>query len=130
MILAKYKDDFKENFKWSEPISIGKIDNNKEIMVAFYNSKRNKLNSGFKDIKNTYIKPVTILLRYGKNQRKAEEMAEKIQDFYDKRSFFIDEYQIYADVLYAEPIYLGTDENNIYEYSFEINFIENKNNKK
>lgn len=126
MILAKYKDDFKINFPWKEAISIGKIDNNKEIMITFYNSKRNKLNSGFKDIKTTYIKPVTILLRYGKNQRKAEEMAQKIQDFYDKRSFFIDEYQIYADVIYAEPINLGTDENNVYEYSFEINFIENK----
>ena len=126
MILAKYKDEFKKNFPWKEPISIGKIDNNKEVMITFYNSKRNMLNIGFKDIKTTYIKPVTILLRYGKNQRKAEEMAQKIQDFYDKRSFLIDEYQIYTDVIYAEPINLGTDENNIYEYSFEINFIENK----
>ena len=40
MLLDKYRDYFKENYKWQYPISIGKIDNNKEKMIAFYNSKR------------------------------------------------------------------------------------------
>lgn len=125
MTLSEYKDDFKANFPWGNAISIGKIDNNKDIMVTFYNSKRVSLNTGFKYALNTNMKKVTILLRYGKNQRKAEEMALKIQDFYNKRSFFIKQNQIYSNVIYSEPILLGTDENNIYEYSFEIDFIEN-----
>ena len=125
MTLSEYKDDFKANFPWENAISIGKIDNNKDIMVTFYNSKRVSLNTGFKYALNTNMKKVTILLRYGKNQRKAEEMALKIQDFYNKRSFFIKQNQIYSNVIYSEPILLGTDENNIYEYSFEIDFIEN-----
>lgn len=125
MTLSEYKDDFKTNFPWENTISIGKIDNNKDIMITFYNSKRVSLNTGFKYALNTNMKKVTILLRYGKNQRKAEEMALKIQDFYNKRSFFIKQNQIYSNVIYSEPILLGTDENNIYEYSFEIDFIEN-----
>lgn len=125
MTLSEYKDDFKTNFPWENAISIGKIDNNKDIMITFYNSKRVSLNTGFKYALNTNMKKVTILLRYGKNQRKAEEMALKIQDFYNKRSFFIKQNQIYSNVIYSEPILLGTDENNIYEYSFEIDFIEN-----
>lgn len=125
MTLSEYKDDFKANFPWENAISIGKIDNNKDIMITFYNSKRVSLNTGFKYALNTNMKKVTILLRYGKNQRKAEEMALKIQDFYNKRSFFIKQNQIYSNVIYSEPILLGTDENNIYEYSFEIDFIEN-----
>ena len=80
---------------------------------------------GFKESKTTKIKPITILLRYGKNQREAEIMANKIQDFYDKRSFNTKEAQIYSILMYQAPIYLGTDDNNIYEYSFEIDFIEN-----
>lgn len=125
MILVDYKDEFKINFNWGEKITVGKTDKNQEKIITFYNSKRTKNNVGFKESKTTKIKPITILLRYGKNQREAEIMANKIQDFYDKRSFNTKEAQIYSILMYQEPIYLGTDENNIYEYSFEIDFIEN-----
>lgn len=125
MILVDYKDEFKINFNWEEKITVGKTDKNQEKIITFYNSKRTKNNVGFKESKTTKIKPITILLRYGKNQREAEIMANKIQDFYDKRSFNTKEAQIYSILMYQEPIYLGTDDNNIYEYSFEIDFIEN-----
>ena len=125
MILVDYKDEFKSSFNWKEKITIGKTDKNQEKIITFYNSKRTKNNVGFKESKTTKIKPITILLRYGKNQREAEIMANKIQDFYDKRSFNTKEAQIYSILMYQEPIYLGTDDNNIYEYSFEIDFIEN-----
>ena len=81
MTLKEYKEDFKENFGWNEFISIGKIDNNKENAICFYNSKRNSEYVGvFGGIKNksTNIKPITILLRYTKNQNDAEIMAQKI----------------------------------------------------
>ena len=125
MILVDYKDEFKSNFNWKEKITVGKTDKNQEKIITFYNSKRTKNNVGFKESKTTKIKPITILLRYGKNQREAEIMANKIQDFYDKRSFNTKEAQVYSILMYQEPIYLGTDDNNIYEYSFEIDFIEN-----
>lgn len=125
MILVDYKDEFKSSFNWKEKITVGKTDKNQEKIITFYNSKRTKNNVGFKESKTTKVKPITILLRYGKNQREAEIMANKIQDFYDKRSFNTKEAQIYSILMYQEPIYLGTDDNNIYEYSFEIDFIEN-----
>lgn len=125
MILVDYKDEFKSSFNWKEKITVGKTNKNQEKIITFYNSKRTKNNVGFKESKTTKIKPITILLRYGKNQREAEIMANKIQDFYDKRSFNTKEAQIYSILMYQEPIYLGTDDNNIYEYSFEIDFIEN-----
>lgn len=128
MIITEYKDEFKENFSWKDGISTGKIDNNKEKFITFYNSKRTISNTGFRNTESkikTIIKPVTILLRYGKNQRIAEEMAQKIYNFYNRRFFFIGDTQIYAMLLYTEPIAFGTDENNVYEYQFEIDFIEN-----
>ena len=121
MTLKEYKDYFKSSFNWNEAISIGKIDNNKEKAICFYNSKRTL--SPIKAIdKNTYkIKPITILLRYTKNQDTAEVMANSIYEFFDDR--LIDG-QVIAQHLYSEPINLGTDDNGVYEYSFEINMLE------
>ena len=65
MLLDKYRDYFKEKYKWQYSISIGKIDNNKEKMITFYNSKRVMKNEGFINDKKTKIKPITILLKYG-----------------------------------------------------------------
>ncbi len=129
MTLKQYKDYFKENFNWTDSISIGKIDNNQEKAICFYNSQRNSSYVGvFGGIKNksTNIKPVTILLKYTKNQNSAEIMAQKIYDFFNERSFFIDKKRIFVQMIYSEPISLGTDDNNVYEYSFELDFYEER----
>ena len=129
MRLSQYRDYFAENFEWENSISIGKIDNNQEKTICFYNSNRQLAYVGtMGGISNnsTNIKPVTILLRYTKNQDSAEEMALKIFDFFNERSFYIDEKRIFTQMLYNSPINLGTDDNNVYEYSFELNFYEER----
>lgn len=129
MTLKEYKDYFKNEFKWENFISIGKIDNNQEKAICFYNSKITNYYVGvFGGIKNksTNIKTVTILLRYTKNQNDAEVMANKIYDFFNERSFFIKDKRIFTQMLYNEPINLGTDDNNVYEYSIELNFYEER----
>ena len=129
MTLKQYKDYFKENFKWTDSISIGKIDNNQEKAICFYNSKRNLAyigTLGGLENKSTNIKPITILLRYTKNQNDAEIMAQKIYDFFNERSFFIENKRIFVQMIYSEPISLGTDDNNVYEYSIELNFYEER----
>ena len=129
MTLKQYKDYFKENFKWTDSISIGKIDNNQEKAICFYHSQRNSSYVGvFGGVKNksTNIKPVTILLRYTKNQNSAEMMAQQIYDFFNERSFFINQKRIFTQMIYSEPINLGTDENNVYEYSIELDFYEER----
>ena len=129
MTLKQYKDYFKENFKWTDSISTGKIDNNEEKAICFYHSQRNSSYVGvFGGVKNksTNIKPVTILLRYTKNQNSAEMMAQQIYDFFNERSFFINQKRIFTQMIYSEPINLGTDENNVYEYSIELDFYEER----
>lgn len=129
MTLKQYKDYFKDNFKWTDSISIGKIDNNKEKAICFYNSQRNSsyvgVLGGIKN-KSTNIKQVTILLRYTKNQNDAEVMAQQIYDFFNERSFFIENKRIFTQMIYSEPISLGTDDENVYEHSFELNFYEER----
>ena len=129
MTLKQYKDYFKENFKWTDSISTGKIDNNEEKAICFYHSQRNSSYVGvFGGVKNksTNIKPVTILLRYTKNQNSAEMMAQQIYDFFNERSFFFFFKRIFTQMIYSEPINLGTDENNVYEYSIELDFYEER----
>ena len=129
MTLKQYKDYFKDNFKWTDPISTGKIDNNQEKTICFYNSNRNLAYvgtiGGLKN-KSTNIKPITILLRYTKNQNDAEIMAQQIYDFFNERSFFIENKRIFTQMIYSEPISLGTDDKNVYEYSFELDFYEER----
>lgn len=123
--LKKIKDYFKDEFKWIDDISIGKIDNNQEKAICFYNSKRQlsyQSSIGGKENSTTYIKPITILLRYTKNQDSAEIKAQEIFEFFEERTFYIDKKRIFVDMYINEPICLGTDDNNVYEYSFELNF--------
>ena len=116
MTLNQYKDDFKSNFGWKDSISIGKIDNNKEKAVCFYNSQRG----------NPYVGTITILLRYTKNQDVAEQEAQKIYEFYEDRTFFIGSKRIFTMMSYNAPINLGTDDKNVYEYSIELDFYEER----
>lgn len=127
MRLKQYKDYFKTSFNWNEAISIGKIDNNKEKAICFYNSKRvlaYDARIGGNKNRSTKIKPISILLRGTKNQDIAEQMAQEIYDFFNERSFYIDNKRIFVKMLNDDPINLGTDENNVYEYSIELDLYE------
>lgn len=126
--LKQIKDYFKSEFNWSDSISIGKIDNNQEKAICFYNSRRQLAYSpviGGKSNKSTYIKPITVLLRYTKNQDSAENKIESIYEFFEERTFFIGEKRIFVIMNTDGPINLGTDDKGIYEYSIEMDlYIE------
>jgi hypothetical protein len=127
MRLKQYKDYFKTSFNWNEAISIGKIDNNKEKAICFYNSKRvlaYDARIGGNKNRSTKIKPISILLKYTKNQDSAETKAQEIYDFFNERSFYIENKRVFVKMLNDDPISLGTDENNVYEYSIELDFYE------
>lgn len=126
--LKQIKDYFKSEFNWSDSISIGKIDNNQEKAICFYNSRRQLAYSpviGGKSNKSTYIKPITVLLKYTKNQDSAENKIESIYEFFEERTFFIGEKRIFVIMNTDGPINLGTDDKGIYEYSIEMDlYIE------
>lgn len=129
MLLSKIKDYFKSEFNWSDTISIGKIDNNQEKAICFYPSKRNiaKINTlGGKKNKGYNLEPITILLRYTKNQVSANTKAQEIYDFFNERSFLIENKRIFVIMRSEKPIWLGTDDKNVYEYSFELDFYKER----
>lgn len=128
MTLKQYKDYFKENFRWTESISTGKIDKNKEKAICFYDKNPQEYIGviGGNKNKTTTIKTITILLRYTKNQNNAEIMAQKIYDFFNEKSFFIENKRVFIQMQYESPISLGTDDSNVYEYSIEFDSYEER----
>lgn len=106
---------------------IGKMDENQEQAIAIYANKRQlEDNSKFKHLKTYGILPVTLLLRWTKYYNTAEEKANKIYELLDCSSFFIDDYKCSIECLYNGPIDLGTDENNVYKFSIELNLLYRK----
>lgn len=129
MTLKQLKDYFKSEYGWTDSVSIGKIDNNSEKAICFYNSRgaRVKIPSvGGKRNKKYELKPVTILLRWGKNADTAEVKAKEIFDFFDERAFKLNGKRVFIISPYESAIDLGTDDNGVYEYSFEFDFYSNK----
>ena len=67
------------------------------------------------------VKTATVLLRYTDNSYQAELKAAEIQNYFDERKCRINGKNVYFTLVYNEPIFLGTDDTGIYEYSYELN---------
>ncbi len=109
---------------------IGKMDENQEQAIAIYANKRQlEDNSKFRQLRTYGILPITLLLRWTKYYNMAEEKANQIYELLDCNSFFIGEYNCSIECLYNGPIDLGTDENNVYKFSVELNLLYRKGGK-
>lgn len=129
MTLSDLRDYFKSDFPWEECISVGKIDKNKERAVCFYHSKvsRAKINTiGGKGNRSYTVLPISILLRFGKNYEAAAEKAKEIYDFFDEKTFDLNNERVFVISPYNEPIDLGTDDQGVYENSLEFDLYITK----
>ena len=99
MTLSDLRDYFKSDFPWKESISVGKIDKNKERAVCFYHSKvsRPKINTiGGKGNRSYTVLPISVLLRFGKNYEAAAEKAEDIYNFFDEKTFDLNNERVFV----------------------------------
>ncbi len=129
MTLSDLRDYFKSNFPWKESISVGKIDKNKERAVCFYRSKvsRPKINTvGGKANRSYTVLPISILLRFGKNYEAAADKAKEIYDFFDEKTFDLNNERVFVIPPYNAPIDLGTDDQGVYENSLEFDLYITK----
>lgn len=129
MTLDEIRDYFETNYtdvSLFEQVSIGKIDNNLDNAVCFYNSKRNVAYVNTLNVSTYTLKPITILMRNGKNQAIAERNIMGIHKFFDRRKAVINKRNVLFKLLYENPITLGTDANGIIEYSLEIDVMIEK----
>lgn len=129
MTLDEIRDYFETNYtdvSLFEQVSIGKIDNNLDNALCFYNSKRNVAYVNTLNVSTYTLKPITILMRNGKNQAIAERNIMRIHKFFDRRKVVINKRNVLFKLLYENPITLGTDANGIIEYSLEIDVMIEK----
>ena len=101
---------------------IGKIDGSKEFCIGLYNVQGPPPNIALGGLDNTSygIKAVSILVHWGRNPDIAEQKAKEVYNcLFGKPANIGDKRVIQFEIKYSDPISVGTDTNNIYEYVIE-----------
>lgn len=128
-MLKAIRDFFQTEYGWSDSISVGRIDKNSDRAVCFYHSKHpapKQSALGGKANKSFELLPVTMLLRFTNSPVKAAEKAQELYDFFDEKTFVIENKRVFVISRYEWPIDLGSDDNGVCEYSIELDFYINK----
>lgn len=128
-MLKAIRDFFQTEYGWTDSISVGRIDKNSDRAVCFYHSKHAapKITAlGGKANKSFKLLPVTVLLRFTNSPVKAAEKAQELYDFFDEKTFVIENKRVFVISRYDYPIDLDSDENGVCEYSLELDFYINK----
>lgn len=102
---------------------IGKIDGTKEQCIGIYNVQGPKPSIALGGLANTSYstKAISILVHWGKNADVAERKAQEVYSiFFGQVATIGGKRIIKFDMRSSEPIGVGTDTNNIYEYVIEI----------
>lgn len=106
---------------------IGKIDNAREQAIGIYSNVPQARPKAIGDLGSYDLASIRLLLHGSKNARETEIAARDLYAALDNRvgfEFGTDTvgyaHVFYIDPLYAEPTFLGTDENGVYEYHVPI----------
>ncbi|MBB6696248.1 phage tail terminator protein [Clostridium algidicarnis] len=101
---------------------IGKIDGTKEQCIGIYNVQGPKPSIALGGLANTSYstKAISILVHWGKNANIAEQKAQEVYSvFFGQVATIGGKRIVKFDMRTSEPIGVGTDINNIYEYVIE-----------
>lgn len=105
----------------------GKIDGSKEQCIGLYNVRGPAPNIAIGGLANTSYatKTISILVHWGKNADTAEQKAQEVYVALIGRSgFSIGGHRIIMiQMRTSEPVPVGTDDNNIYEYVIEAHIF-------
>lgn len=119
MMLADIRD-YIESLKKSKHVYMGKMDHKKECSIGVYNSKHSsqfKTAIGGPSLESYGVKSVSFLVHWNKSPRDTEKASKELYEaLRDARDVKINSATIkFIQLLYNEPIDVGTDDNGIYE---------------
>ena len=126
MELYQIEQYFKTEYDWNESISVGKIDKGQSKAICFYHSNRilpAQSTVGGISNQSYRIMPISVLIRYGKDAQISAEIADEIYNWWNQKTFEIDDKRLFVIQVYNAPVALGTDEYGVYEYTIELNVI-------
>lgn len=110
---------------------MGKMDDKKECSVGVYKSKHPQSFStaiGGHSLKSYGIKSVTFLVHWNKSPRDTEKAAKELYELLrDTREAKVNKTTIkFIQLLYDEPIDVGTDDSGVYEMVIEAAIVYEK----
>lgn len=116
-MLAEFRDYIRTQID-ADHYSIGKIDETKEKSIGIYSDNSLVRVEAIGKAKTYDRAGVRILIHWNKNMRETETVARTLYNnlrYITDTSF--DGIQVfYLALQYGEPVFIGTDENGVYEY--------------
>lgn len=130
MMLADVRD-YVASLGKSEHTYQGKMDHKKEKSIGVYQNKRVgqfKTAIGGPALESYGVKFVSLLVHWNKSPRDTEEASKSLFDILrDARNVTINNQKIkFIQLLYDEPVDVGTDDFGIYEMVIEAAFVYEK----
>lgn len=126
MTLAEVRDWLKTQITCSNWY-VGKIDGAKEQCIGIYNTTGPTPTIAIGGLENTStaIKPISLLVHWGRNANLAEQKAQEVyQTLLGKTGAIIGGRRIVMfQMPQPGPINVGTDDRGIYEYVIETNIL-------
>ena len=108
---------------------IGKIDGAKEQCIGIYSIRGSRNHIALGGLENTSYstKAISILIHWGKNANIAEQKAQEVFNALLGQDAVIGGKRVIDfKMITTEPIGVGTDKNNIYQYVIEVNIIHER----
>ncbi|MEG1004339.1 MAG: minor capsid protein [Clostridium sp.] len=128
MLLSKVREYLKTKIECPQWY-IGKIDGTKEQCIGIYSIQGSKPNIALGGLANTSYstKAISILVHWGKNANIAEKKAQELYNaLFGQDAIIGNKRVIQFSMKTTEPISVGTDKNNVYEYVIEVNIIHER----
>lgn len=123
-MLAEFKD-FIKTLGVGDYFSIGKIDSSKDKSIGVYGDTTSyRIEAIGKDSKYD-IANMRILIHWNKNLNETESAARSLYELLRYQSNFDMSgiYVYFIDLIQGEPIFVGTDNNGIYEYVITLRLV-------
>lgn len=116
-MLAEIREYLKTQIE-ADHYSIGKIDGTKDKSIGVYSDNSSARVEAIGRVKTYDRAGIRILLHWNKNMRETETVARTLYENlrYITDTDFGSVHVYYLDLLYGEPVFLGTDNNGVYEY--------------
>lgn len=121
MTLKNVKDWMQKKIQANWKIGIYDNSKQKTICVRNLTSNRSKLSIGGLANTSTAVKGVSIIVHWNKNPDETERVAQDVHALFYGNQPMIEGYQIVmCEIRSDEPIFVGTDEQGVYEYVIEV----------
>ena len=121
-MLAEFKDYLKTLDLGADHYYIGKIENIKEKVIGVYSVGNFERIEAVGRESSYDIAELQLLVHWNRNAKESQEATRALYESLscnqkvDMGNIHVD----FLDLEYGEPIFIGTDENNVYEYHIQL----------